>query len=55
MTNTEKKNIDPAEFLTMYDKIQRLDPIAFARVNGFIDGISVAFDIAVNQQDQKGA
>lgn len=55
MTNTEDKKIDPVEFLAVYQKMQRLSPKALERVNGFIDGISAGFDIAVNQQEQKGA
>lgn len=54
MTNTENKKIDPVEFLVMYEKIRNLKPVAIERVNGFIEGISAAFDITVNQQDQKG-
>lgn len=55
MTNTKNREIDPVEFIAMYEKIHKLEPIAIERVNGFIEGISVAFDIAVNRQDQKGA
>lgn len=55
MTNTENKKIDPIEFLAVYQKMQQLTPKALERVNGFIDGISAGFDIAVNQQEQKGA
>lgn len=54
MTNTENKKIDPIEFLTLYQKVNKLKPKTFEYVNGFIDGISAGFDIAVNQQDQKG-
>lgn len=52
MTNTENKKIDPVEFLTLYQKMQQLNPRAFECIKGFIDGISTGFDIAVNQQDQ---
>ena len=55
MTNTENKKIDPIELLAVYQKMQQLSPKALERVNGFIDGISAGFDIAVNQQEQKGA
>lgn len=55
MTDTKKEKIDPVEFLAMYEKIRQLNPIEFARVNGFIEGINAGFDIAVNQQEQKGA
>lgn len=55
MTNTENKNIDPIEFLTLYQKIDKLKPKTFEYISGLIDGINVAFDIAVNHQDQKGA
>lgn len=53
MTNTENKKIDPVEFLTLYQKVDKLNPKTFKYVNSFIDGISAGFDIAVNQQDQK--
>lgn len=55
MTNTENKKIDPVDFLAVYQKMEKLNPIAFERVCGIIDGISLGFDIAVNQQEQKGA
>lgn len=55
MTNTENKNIDPIEFLTLYQKIDKLKPKTFEYISGLIDGISAGFDIAVNQQEQKGA
>lgn len=55
MTDTEAKKIDAVAFLEMYQKVDKLKPKAFEYVNGFIDGISAAFDIAVNQQDQKGS
>lgn len=55
MTNTENKNIDPVEFLALHQKIEKLKPKPFEYISGLIDGISTGFDIAVNQQDQKGA
>lgn len=54
MTDTKKENIDAAALLAMYRKVDKLNPIAFALVSSFIDGISAGFDIAVNQQEQKG-
>lgn len=55
MTDTKKENIDAAALIAMYRKVDKLNPIAFALVNSFIDGINTGFDIAVNQQEQKGA
>ncbi|MCM1009097.1 MAG: hypothetical protein NC485_14510 [Ruminococcus flavefaciens] len=55
MTNNKKENIDAAALLAMYRKVDKLKPKAFEYVNGLIDGISVAIDIAVNQKNQKGA
>lgn len=55
MTKTENKKIDPVEFLAMYQKIEKLNQMAFERVCGFIDGISANFNIAADQKDQKGA
>lgn len=49
MTEMQNKRIDPAEFLAMYQKLQQLNPRAFERVCGIIDGVSVGFDIATNQ------
>lgn len=53
MNDTDKKKIDAVAFLEMYQKVDKLKPKAFEYVNGFIDGISAAFEIAVNQHDQK--
>lgn len=55
MTNIDNKRINPVEFIEMYEKIQKLSPIAIERVNGFIDGFVAALDITVNQKNQKGA
>lgn len=55
MTNTENNKINPIEFLTLYQKIDKLKPKTFEYISGLIDGINVAFDIAVNHQEQKGA
>ncbi|MBQ8180577.1 MAG: hypothetical protein IJ010_01205 [Ruminococcus sp.] len=55
MNENKKETIDPVEFLAVYQKMQQLSPNALERVNGFIEGISAGFDIAVNQQEQKGA
>ena len=55
MKNTENKKIDPVEFLMLYQKVDKLKPKTFEYVKGLIDGISAGFDIAVNQQEQKGA
>lgn len=49
MIENKNQRIDPAEFLAMYQKLQRLNPRAFERVCGIIDGVSVGFDIAANQ------
>ena len=50
MANTENKKIDPVEFLALYQKMQQLNPRAFECVKGFIDGISVGFDLAADQK-----
>ncbi len=52
MIEMQNKKIDPAEFLAMYQKLQQLNPRAFERVCGIIDGISVGFNIATNQMKE---
>lgn len=52
MTEMQNQKIDPTEFLTMYQKLQQLNPRAFERVCGIIDGVSVGFDIAANQMTE---
>lgn len=53
MTENKNEKIDPAKFLAMYQKLQQLNPRAFERVCGIIDGVSVGFDIAANCKPTK--
>ncbi|MDE6020137.1 MAG: hypothetical protein K2H01_03945 [Ruminococcus sp.] len=53
MTNIKDTIINPADFLAMYQKIQRLNPLTYERVCGIIDGICIREDISINSFEQE--
>lgn len=50
-----EKGLKFPTIITAVNLAEKLGTTCEELVNGFIDGISAGFDIAVNQQEQKGA
>lgn len=53
MANVRDTTINPTDFLTMYQKMQRLNPLAYERVCGIIDEISIWENTLLNSIEQE--